>query len=179
METKEKFGISKFLIFVTFLAAVFVFITMFLDAAVITNSNGEVTSSIIGTDAAFGKSVFDWGLASGDINFNILLALGYLLPVIGAVLLLIGGFVGGRKVAGILSSILFLFFILSAVAMFTLLSTTTVTASILGVDTDPQALSDLGAGYELSVYAMAAGAVAVVGAVGSLGVAISSLGRRD
>lgn len=109
--------------FVPILAALLVFIMMFLPAIVAKEPDGSIFDSISGTWIAFGHVENLFLGITVTIKMNLLVLLGYFLPLVVAIVALVLDYLN-KKSLKIIVKILFLgSFVVTAIALFTILST--------------------------------------------------------
>jgi len=163
---KQNRSLNLVLSLLPFILALVVFVLMFFDAAVLRNNNGDIIGQYSGLQVSFGFKEAGGLGTNHSIGFNFLLVLAYLLPLLSSILVVVFGIVKKDRLASIFAIVLAVSFVLSAIALFTLLPATTVHGGILGINTFAT-LTDLG--YELSFATIVAAIASLVAALLSLG----------
>ncbi len=163
MAKRKKSFMAKYGKFLLLVFALAVIGMAFLPAIVGNDSDSGYT----GWEVSFGKEFFDASSigSSSSIEFSILAALGFLLPVAACVLVIL--LINNRQLAGL---VCFIAFGASAVLCFILPSITTVSLTLPIIGTTTKTLADMG--LNLGIGAILAGAFASLGAVTSLGYAM-------
>ncbi|HMM00868.1 MAG TPA: hypothetical protein PKC96_05970 [Bacilli bacterium] len=155
----------------SFVFIIFVFVTMFFDGAVLKDSSGNITDSIKGYDLAFGKEYINSSVLTGSLKANIVLAIGYILPLVLMVFILVAAFMGKMKLLSGLSLLMALSLIISTIGFFTIPTMSEFSVSVLGVN-QISTLQDMD--YELSLLSILAGVGAGLGFISSLSLAFST-----
>lgn len=156
MKAKDKKLLLQVLGYVSLLLAVVVFFMMFLNGAVLKNDDGEVVEALKGSLISFGGEH-----SIGKFNFNFLAVVGFLLPLVLALVVLVLNLLGKGKLAGFVSIGLIVAFILSTVGCFTILSTAKFSVTVLGI-TATKSLKEIG-GSQLGVGAILGGVASILG----------------
>lgn len=169
--SKSKKQNVALLALLSFIFIVFVFVTMFFDGAVLKDSSGNITNSVKGYDLAFGKEYVNSSMLTGSLKANIVLAVGYILPLILMLFILVAAFIGKMKLLSGLSLLMALSLIVSTIGIFTIPTMSKFSVSLLGVN-QVSTLKDLD--YELSLLSILAGVGSGLGFISSLSLAFST-----
>lgn len=139
----------------TLVVAVAVFVMMFLPAVAYKDSD----YTIVGSKIAFGGTIQAVGsLASSSVKLNFFALLAFLLPVIAAIIDLLVKILK-PKLGKVTTLLLMAAFLVSVIGLFTILSITNVSVTVLGVEQ----VGKLGEGYKLGTGAIIGGILAIVG----------------
>ena len=147
-KTKKNDNITLYLSFGAIASAVIVLVGLFLNNINIVNSNGEVKSAFTGLQLAFGAELtnLDLGVlvsSTGKLNFNFLITLAFILPIIVTVLTL---FLGKKKLSsmilGLVSAAVFVFALVVVIKSSAISTVTIETTSLVGGSTTKKHLME-------------------------------------
>lgn len=155
MKKSKKAKNTLVLSLITLVVAAAVFVMMFLPAV----AYKDTDYTIVGSKIAFGGTIQAVGsLASSSVKLNFFALLAFLLPVIVAVIDLLVKILKS-KLSKVTTLLLIVAFLVSVIGLFTILSITNVSVTVLGVEQ----VSKLGEGYKLGTGAIIGGVLAIVG----------------
>lgn len=163
MAKRKKSFMAKYGKYLLLVFALAIIGMAFLPAIVRDDSDSGFT----GWEVSFGKKILDVSLFGSEsvIEFSILAALGFLVPTVICVLVIV--LMKNRQLAGL---ICFIGFGVSAVLCFILPSITNISLTLPFLGTSTKTLADMG--FNLGIGAILAGVFASLGAVTSLGYAV-------
>lgn len=152
----KKANKKSILSFLPILAALLIFITMFLPAIVAKEPSGSVFDSISGTWVSFGHTENLLLGITVKINMNMFALVGYFLPLVVAIIALVLDYLNKNSLR-ILVKILFLgSFVVTAIALFTVLSTKITSVGTVNT------FADLGE-YNLGIGSILGAVFAILG----------------
>lgn len=155
MKKSKKAKNTLVLSLITLVVAAAVFVMMFLPAV----AYKDTDYTIVGSKIAFGGTIQAVGsLASSSVKLNFFALLAFLLPVIVAVIDLLVKILKS-KLSKVTTLLLIVAFLVSVIGLFTILSITNVSVTVLGVEQ----VGKLGEGYKLGTGAIIGGVLAIVG----------------